>query len=105
MTKRTRRNHTTPDAGGATGLLAEAIELGQSESSPLTHRLGGEERIVVIGPGKVSGLTLLTFPVGGILGGLIGGWAGQRLGLQTVYLLFIPAVFALLAWQWRSRAA
>ncbi|MBP2231897.1 MFS family permease [Azospirillum agricola] len=79
-------------------LLGAGLGLLQTVTLARTARIGGR-----LGQGKVSGLTLLTFPVGSILGGLVGGWAGQRLGLQTVYLLFIPALLALLAWQWRSR--
>lgn len=55
------------------------------------------------GQGKVSGLLMMTSPVGALLGGLAGGWAGQKLGLQAVFYLFVPVFLALFGWQWRAR--
>ena len=50
-----------------------------------------------LGRGRVSGLSALAGPSGGLVGGLLGGTLGAVLGLQTVFLLFVP-VFAGVAW-------
>jgi MFS family permease len=47
-----------------------------------------------LGMGRVSGLTALVGPSGGLLGGLVGGWIGQFWGLQA---LFLPMAFVF-AW-------
>lgn len=80
------------------GIVVLGIGLGLLQTVTLSRaaQIGGR-----LGQGKVSGLILMTFPIGGILGGLLGGWTGKRLGLQAVYLLFVPVVLALLAAQWR----
>lgn len=39
-----------------------------------------------LGMGRVSGLTALVGPSGGLVGGLIGGWIGQFWGLQALFL-------------------
>lgn len=54
------------------------------------------------GQGKVSGLRLMTSPIGAIAGGLLGGWVGQQVGLQAVFDMFVPAFAALFLWQWRA---
>jgi MFS family permease len=51
-----------------------------------------------IGRGKTAGMNALVGPAGGFLGSLIGGALGRSLGLQTVFLLFVPLV-GLLGWQ------
>lgn len=80
------------------GIVVLGIGLGLVQTVTLSRaaEIGGR-----LGQGKVSGLILMTFPIGGILGGLAGGWAGERLGLQAVYVLFVPVFLALLAAQWR----
>ena len=50
-----------------------------------------------LGRGRVSGLSALAGPCGGFIGGLLGGTLGAVVGLQTVFLLFVP-VFWWLAW-------
>jgi|GEM_PF-471432 len=69
--------------GGLLGLASGALEV-----INLTRyaRIGAE-----IGRGKVAGINALAGPCGMLLASLIGGPLGQYLGLQTVFLLFIPA--------------
>jgi MFS family permease len=51
-----------------------------------------------IGRGQTAGINALVGPAGGFAGSLLGGALGRGLGLQTVFLLFIPVV-GLLGWQ------
>ena len=51
-----------------------------------------------MGRGRVSGLSALAGPCGGFIGGLLGGTLGAVVGLQTVFLLFVP-VFGWLGWR------
>lgn len=57
-----------------------------------------------IGRGKIAGLNALVGPAGGLFGSVGGGLLGQRLGLQNVFLVFVP-LLALLFWQLRARYA
>ncbi|MDR7307099.1 MFS transporter [Rhodoferax saidenbachensis] len=50
-----------------------------------------------LGRGRVSGLSALAGPCGGFVGGLLGGTLGTVVGLQAVFLLFVP-VFWWLGW-------
>lgn len=51
-----------------------------------------------IGRGQTAGINALVGPSGAFVGSLVGGTIGRSLGLQTVFLLFVPVV-ALLGWQ------
>lgn len=62
-------------------------------------RIGGR-----LGRGKIAGLNALVGPAGGLVGSMGGGLVGQQVGLQTVFLLFIPAL-GLLLWQLHSQRA
>jgi MFS family permease len=44
----------------------------------------------VLGRGKIAGINALVGPGGGLFGSLLGGIAGPWLGLQAVFLLFLP---------------
>lgn len=50
-----------------------------------------------LGRGRVSGLSALAGPCGGFVGGLLGGTLGTVVGLQALFLLFVP-VFWWLGW-------
>lgn len=89
-------------AGLWPGVVLLGIGIGVAQTVVLAR---GAEIGARLGQGKVSGLMLMTSPAGAILGGLVGGWAGEKVGLQAVYYLFLPVFLGLLAWQWRSRAA
>jgi len=52
-----------------------------------------------LGQGRVSGLNLMVGPLGGLLGSGLGGWLGQRWGLQPVFFGFIPGYLLLAALQ------
>jgi MFS family permease len=56
-------------------------------------RIGGR-----LGRGKIAGLNALIGPAGGMVGSMGGGLLGHRIGLQNVFLVFLPAL-ALLLWQ------
>jgi MFS family permease len=49
------------------------------------------------GPGRVSGVTIFLFPLGGLLGSALGGIIGDHLGLQTVFVLLVPVFLIILA--------
>jgi MFS family permease len=55
-----------------------------------------------LGRGRIAGLNALTGPAGGITASAIGGAVGRQLGLQNVFLLFIPLLGVLL-WQLRQQ--
>jgi hypothetical protein len=57
-----------------------------------------------IGRGQTAGINALAGPSGAFFGSLLGGGLGRSLGLQTVFLLFIP-VFAALGWSLQSAKA
>lgn len=42
------------------------------------------------GTGKISGVTIFLFPLGGLLGSALGGFVGDYLSLQIVFLLLAP---------------
>ena len=56
-------------------------------------RIGGR-----MGRGKIAGLNALVGPAGGMIGNVCGGMLGHRIGLQAVFLVFLP-LLALLSWQ------
>jgi len=62
-------------------------------------RIGGR-----LGRGKIAGLNALVGPAGGMVGSMGGGLLGHQIGLQTVFLLFIPAL-GLLLWQLHTQRA
>jgi MFS family permease len=62
-------------------------------------RIGGR-----LGRGKIAGLNALVGPAGGMVGSMGGGLIGHHIGLQTVFLLFIPAL-GLLLWQLHTQRA
>nr|WP_315849301.1 MFS transporter [uncultured Rhodoferax sp.] len=76
--------------GGA--LLGVGLGLLQIHTLTQFAQLGAR-----LGRGRVSGLSALAGPSGGLVGGLLGGTLGAVVGLQTVFLLFVP-VFAGVAW-------
>jgi MFS family permease len=78
-------------AGGA--LLGLGVGLLQIVNLMRFARIGSR-----LGRGKIAGLNALVGPAGGMVGNLCGGLLGHRLGLQSVFLLFIPAL-GLLCWQ------
>ena len=45
---------------------------------------------VVLGRGKIAGINALVGPGGSLFGSLLGGIAGPVMGLQAVFLLFLP---------------
>lgn len=51
-----------------------------------------------LGRGKVSGITPLVGTCGSLLGSLLGGALGPVLGLQRVFLLFVPCLLGCVAW-------
>lgn len=57
-----------------------------------------------LGRGRVSGLSALAGPSGGLVSGLLGGTLGAAVGLLTVFLFFVP-VFATVAWLANRQAA
>lgn len=62
-------------------------------------RIGGR-----LGRGKIAGLNALIGPAGGMVGSMGGGLLGHRIGLQNVFLVFLPAL-GLLLWQLHSQRA
>jgi predicted MFS family arabinose efflux permease len=66
------------------GSLALGLGLGLVQIATLTRyaKLGGRA-----GYGKVSGLSALVGPSGGVLGSLLGGLLGKWVGLQTTFLI------------------
>lgn len=84
------------------GGIALGLAVGVLEIVNLTRfaRLGQ-----VHGRGQMAGLSALAGPGGALAGSLLGGAAGPVLGLQAVFLLFIPAL-AWFAWRfWRFGVA
>jgi MFS family permease len=62
-------------------------------------RIGGR-----LGRGKIAGLNALIGPAGGMVGSMGGGLLGSQIGLQNVFLAFIPAL-GLLLWQLHTQRA
>lgn len=50
-----------------------------------------------LGIARVSGMTAMVGPTGGLLGSIIGGWLGHRWGLQS---LFLPMAIVFAGWVW-----
>jgi predicted MFS family arabinose efflux permease len=74
------------------GGAALGLGLGMLQVVNLTRfaRIGAR-----IGRGKTAGMNALVGPAGGLAGSLLGGWLGQSVGLQRVFLLFVPLVVLL----------
>jgi MFS family permease len=91
----------TSPAGLWPGVVILGIGVGTAQTVTLAQaaQIGGQ-----LGQGKVSGIILMMAPVSAMLGGIIGGWAAQQVGLQTVFYLFVPVFLALFVWQWRQPA-
>ena len=70
--------------------LVQSVNLGRIAQAGARH-----------GQGRVSGLSLLVGPLGGLLGSSAGGLLGQVLGLQTVFFFFVPLYGLLAGWQLR----
>jgi len=77
------------------GALLLGMGLGQLQIVNLMRfaRIGGR-----LGRGKIAGLNALVGPAGGMVGSMGGGLLGHRIGLQNVFLAFVPAL-GLLLWQ------
>jgi MFS family permease len=84
-------------AGGL--LLGVGLGLLQIVNLMRFARIGGR-----LGRGKIAGLNALVGPAGGMVGSMGGGLLGHQIGLQTVFLLFIPAL-GLLLWQLHTQRA
>ena len=81
---------TAADAAGLWGGgLALGLGLGLLQIVNLMRfaRIGAR-----LGRGRIAGLNALVGPAGGLFGSMGGGLLGHRLGLQTVFLLFLPAL-------------
>ncbi|MEO0002713.1 MAG: hypothetical protein RLZZ22_405 [Pseudomonadota bacterium] len=83
--------------GGA--LLGLGLGLLQIQNLTQFSRVGAR-----LGHGRVAGFSALAGPAGGLVGGLLGGTLGQWIGLQKVFLVFIP-LFLWLALQTSARPA
>lgn len=77
-------------AGGV--LMGLGLGLLQIHTLTQFSRLGAR-----LGRGRVAGLNALVGPSGGLLGGILGGTLGAWVGLQPVFLVFVP-VFLTLGW-------
>jgi len=74
------------------GCAVFGLALGLVHAANVTSlSLAGERH----GQGAVTTLAALAGPAGGLAGGLLGGWIGGWVGLQTVFLLMLPAFIAL----------
>ncbi|MET0339997.1 MAG: MFS transporter [Polyangiales bacterium] len=81
---------TADDAAGLWGGgLALGLGLGILQIVNLMRfaRIGAR-----LGQGRIAGLNALVGPAGSLFGSFGGGLIGHRLGLQTVFLLFLPAL-------------
>jgi hypothetical protein len=50
-----------------------------------------------LGQSRMAGLNAVAGPGGALLGGLAGGSLGNWLGLQPVYLLFVPVLWLVMS--------
>lgn len=84
------------------GVLLQGAGLGLLQVVTLTRiaRIGAR-----LGQGKVSGVHLLVSPVGALCGSAVGGLLAQHIGLQNVFLVFVPVFVGLAAWQLRRAPA
>ena len=78
---------------GAALLLGLGLGLLQIVNVTRFARIGAR-----IGRGKTAGVNALVGPAGGFVGSLLGGSVGKLIGLQKVFLLFLP-VLLVLAWR------
>lgn len=98
-------------AVAATAVLSLALARGPAWLWPGVLLLGGALGLLQIvtltriarvgarlGQGKVSGLNAFVGPVGALAGAGLGGIAGQAIGLQNAYFLFLPLYAALALW-------
>lgn len=69
--------------GGA--MLGLGLGLLQIQNLTQFSRVGAR-----LGHGRVAGFSALAGPAGGLVGGLLGGTLGQWIGLQMVFLVFVP---------------
>lgn len=69
--------------GGA--LLGLGLGLLQIQNLTQFARVGAR-----LGHGRVAGFNALAGPSGGLVGGLLGGTLGSWIGLQPVFLIFVP---------------
>jgi MFS family permease len=82
--------HTLPLLAFGAVLLGLGLGLLQIVNLTRFARIGAR-----IGRGQIAGMNALVGPAGGFVGSLVGGAVGRSLGLQTVFLLFVPLVLAL----------
>lgn len=59
----------------------------------------------VYGQAKVSGLIMMTPPLGGIIGGIVGAVAGHFASLQAAFYAFIPVYLGMFVWHWLNSEA
>ncbi len=83
--------------GGA--MLGLGLGLLQIQNLTQFSRIGTR-----LGHGRVAGFSALTGPAGGLVGSLLGGTLGQWIGLQRVFLIFIPLFFLMALHRRRSHA-
>ncbi|MGV6872841.1 MFS transporter [Pseudochelatococcus sp. B33] len=81
-------------------LLGASLGLLQTVTLLRVVRIGAR-----FGQGKVSGLIMMTSPLGSIIGGLVGAVAGHVTSLQTAFYAFVPVCVGLFVWHWRDREA
>lgn len=95
----------------ATGALlalgwADSIEVARIAAALLGAGLGMVQVISLsglarcgarLGTGKVSGVTIFLFPLGGLLGSALGGIVGSYLEVQRVFLLLAPLFILILS--------
>lgn len=75
------------------GGLLLGISLGMLQVTTLSSYARHGQRL---GHGRIAGLAALIGPAGSMSGCLLGGLLGASLGLQTLFLLFIPLLLAFL---------
>jgi len=77
------------------GVLLQGLGLGLLQITSLTRiaRIGAR-----LGRGKVSGVNLLVGPLGSLCGSAAGGLLGDVIGLQSMFLIFLP-LYGLLAFK------
>ncbi|MBB3810280.1 MFS transporter [Pseudochelatococcus contaminans] len=89
-------------AGFWPGILLLGVSLGLLQTVTLMRVVHIGARF---GQGKVSGVILMTPPLGAILGGTVGAVAGQYASLQAAFYAFAPFCLALFVWQWYDKLA
>jgi len=85
---------------GTASLLAGSVCLGLGIGVIEIGVIGRTAALGVrLGQGRMAGLNAVAGPGGALLGGLAGGTLGSWLGLQPVYLLFVPVLWLMVAWR------